>query len=75
MKNGQLKRINSILALDRTGVSQSIKNAMTSDLEAVIREYAVLTGNLDLNVVSNGKGFTLTVSVAGESFKGVKALF
>ncbi len=75
MKNGQLKRIKSMLAVDRTGVSQSVKNAMLSDLEEVIKEYAVLTGKLELNVISSGKGFTLTLSVAGESFKGVKALF
>lgn len=74
MKNGQLKRINSMLAVDRTGVSQSVKNAMLSDVEEVIKEYAVIKGVPELNVVSGVKGFTLTISVTGESFKGIKAL-
>lgn len=75
MKNRQLKRINGMLAVDRSGVSQSVKNAMLADVEEAIKEYAVLTDKLELNVVSNGKGFTLTISVSGESFKGVKAVF
>lgn len=75
MKNLQLSRVNGMLAVDRAGISESVKNAILSDVEEIIKEYAVLKGKLELNVVSDGKGFTLTLSVSGESFKGVRALY
>lgn len=74
MKKSELNKLNSMITVDRLGISENFKDALLGDLLSVFNDYMIVNSKPEINVQSVDKGFSLIISLKAESFKGFKAL-
>lgn len=74
MKKSELNKLNSLITVDRLGISENFKEALLGDLLSVFKDYMIVNSKPEINVQSVDKGFSLIISLKAESFKGFKAL-
>ncbi|HBF44623.1 MAG TPA: hypothetical protein DDY82_00885 [Clostridiales bacterium] len=74
MKKSELNKINTMITVDRLGISENFKDALLGDLLNVFNDYMIVNSKPEINVQSVDKGFSLIITLKAESFKGFKAL-
>ncbi len=74
MKKSELNKLNSLITVDRLGISENFKEALLGDLLSVFNDYMIVNSKPEINVQSVDKGFSLIITLKAESFKGFKAL-
>ena len=74
MKKSEGKKINTMITVDRLGISENFKEALLGDLLSVFNDYMIVNSKPEINVQSVDKGFSLIITLKAESFKGFKAL-
>ncbi len=74
MKKSELNKINTMITVDRLGISENFKEALLGDLLSVFNDYMIVNSKPEINVQSVDKGFSLIITLKAESFKGFKAL-
>ena len=74
MKKSELNKLNSMITVDRLGISENFKEALLGDLLSVFNDYMIVNSKPEINVQSVDKGFSLIITLKAESFKGFKAL-
>lgn len=74
MKKSELNKLNSLITVDRLGISENFKEALLGDLLSVFNDYMIINSKPEINVQSVDKGFSLIITLKAESFKGFKAL-
>ena len=74
MKKSELNKINTMINVERLGISENFKEALLGDLLSVFHDYMIVNSKPEINVQSVDKGFSLIITLKAESFKGFKAL-
>lgn len=74
MRKSELNKLNSLITVDRLGISENFKDALLGDLLSVFNDYMIVNSKPEINVQSVDKGFSLIITLKAESFKGFKAL-
>lgn len=69
MKNNLAKRLERVLMQDKSIEPNRVLPALKSDLRDIIREYAELNSDVDVEILENEQGYTINLSGSILRFK------